>query len=304
MKAVVFGCQQIAVDFIEYLHLRPDVELPLVITYDLPLDKTYGYDSVLNYCVESKVEVTTSNQRSGSIINKINAIDPDIIFSIYYRKILPIDILNIPRLGCINIHPSLLPEYRGPVPTAWAILNGEIETGITIHLMDKSIDTGKILVQKKFPILEDETGFELYTRTMKIGLEQLISNFDEIVNKEITPQQQLGTGSYFGKLPSKYRIDWKSRHKDIVNHIRVHSKPYNPAETIMFNRYFIINKAKSVIPDGYIAQVPGRVIDVLSNGDLIVSCADGCVLIYDYEIAPRLSEIEKNIYLKIGNFFD
>ena len=303
MKVVVFGCQQIAVDFIKYLNSRSDVKLPLVITYELPLDKTYGYDSVLRYCKRSKVKVTIPKLISDSIIDTIKVINPDIIFSIYFRKILPKAILNIPRLGCINIHPSLLPEYRGPVPTAWAILNGEVETGITIHLMDENIDTGNLLVQKKISILEDETGYELYTKAMKIGAEQLIANFDRIINKEIIPQKQQGIGSYFGKMESKHRINWKNTQKNIINQIRVHSKPYNPAETIMFNRYVIVNKARPIIPDGYIAQIPGRIIDVLDNDDIIVSCADGCVLLYEYEIAPRLNETEKDVYLRPGNSF-
>ena len=304
MKVVVFGCQQIAVDFIKYLNSRSDVKLPLVITYELPLDTTYGYDSVLRYCKKSKVKVTTPKLMRDSIIDTIKVIKPDIIFSIYYRKILPKAILNIPRLGCINIHPSLLPEYRGPVPTAWAIRNGEEETGITIHLMDECIDTGDILVQKKFPILDNETGYELFTRAMSIGAKQLIENFDKIIKKEIKPKKQQGIGSYFGKMHWKSIIDWKRKQKDIINQIRVHSKPYNPSETVMFNRYFIINKARPIIIDDYKAQKPGCILDVVEQDNIIVSCADGCLLIDDYEIVPKLNETEKKVYLKPGNFFE
>ena len=157
MKVVIFGCQQIAVDFISFLK-NNNVSIPLIITYELPLDKTYGYESVIEKFSNGETEVLNPKSVNINIINKVKSINPDIIFSIYYRKILPKSLLKIPRLGCINIHPSLLPKYRGPIPTAWAIENGESEFGITIHYMDEGIDTGDILVQKEYQILENETG--------------------------------------------------------------------------------------------------------------------------------------------------
>ena len=132
MKVVVFGCQQIAVDFIAFLKSK-NVTISLIVTYELPLDKTYGYESVLDKFSSDKIELINPKRVDGDLISKIKSISPDIIFSIYYRKILPNSILKIPRLGCINIHPSLLPKYRGPIPTAWAIERGEKTFGITIH---------------------------------------------------------------------------------------------------------------------------------------------------------------------------
>ena len=122
---VIFGCQQIAVDIIDFLSNRKDTKISLVITYELPLDKTYSYESVLEHCNNKKIPVINPKTVTQNVIEKIVELNPDIIFSLYYRRILPKEIINLPRMGCINIHPSALPNYRGPVPTAWAIENGE-----------------------------------------------------------------------------------------------------------------------------------------------------------------------------------
>ena len=185
--------------------------------------------------------------------------------------------------------------YRGPVPTAWIIENGEKHFGITIHLMDDGIDTGDILVQEKYLILDDETGFELYTRGMKLGYELLVSNFKAIINEEIKPKPQVGSGSYYGKN-GKYKISWQESAEKINNKIRVHAKPYNPAETSLFNRYIFINKAKVVNNDKYPSQGCGKIVDIIDENKLVISCAVGCLILEDYEIIPKLKKEEKNIF--------
>ena len=303
MKVVVFGCQQIAVDILKYLEKRNDIELPLVITYELPLDETYGYKSVIQYCKNKKIDYMYPKSVNNKVNQKISDISPDLILSIYYRKILPKQLINLPHLGCINIHPSKLPNYRGPVPTAWAIENGETEFGITIHCMDETIDTGDILVQETYEIEEDETGYELYTRAMELGSNLFKKSFDKIINKKILPMPQNGIGSYYGKKLGRFIIDWQIPLEEIRNKIRVHAKPFNPAETILFNRYVLINKAKPYTKAMEPLQGPGVIKKVLSNGQFIVSCVDGYLLIKDYEIVPKLSNKEKKIYLKKGNRF-
>ncbi len=300
IKLIIFGCQQIAVDFIEFLQKQKNVEVSLIITYELPLDKTYGYKSVLEKFNNSNIEVINPTSINEGLIEKIKKINPDIIFSIYYRKILPNIILKIPKFGCINIHPSLLPKYRGPIPTAWAIEKGEKEFGITIHMMDSGIDTGDILVQKKFSIFDDETGFELYTRAMRLGSKLLINNFKKIINRELIPKPQKGLGSYYGKKKGKFIINWKDKSENIRNMIRVHSKPFNPAETQLFNRYILINKASEVLNNKYTAQGCGIIVDII-NEKPVISCAEGCLILDEFIIVPKLDKIEKELYFKIGN---
>lgn len=304
MKVVVFACQQIGVDFLKFLLLRDDVVISLVLTYELPLDATYGYESVLEFCNENNLNAINPKSVSSDIIKEIISIEPDVIFSIYYRKILPPVLIDLPALGCINIHPSMLPFYRGPVPTAWAIQNGEQQFGITVHLMDSGIDTGPILIQESYEIMQNETGYELYTRAMKLGVKMLVDNFEYIVNPKRLLKPQKGIGSYFGKKNGKCFIDWKMKVSEIKNLVRVHAKPFNPAEATLFNKYFLINKVSIFnIPDKPL-QGAGKIVRVFDNRTFVVSCSDGYLLVEDYEVVPDINEQEIKIYLKEGNRFE
>jgi methionyl-tRNA formyltransferase len=303
-RIVLFGCQQIAVDFIELLQSREDVELIYVYTYELPLDKTYGYSSVYNKCAKLNIPCEKPKKISNRIINYIKKLKPDFIFSVYYRKIFPVTLLEIPECRAINIHPSKLPKYRGPVPTAWAIKNGEKEFGITIHYMDRGIDTGDILFQKTFKIFENETGFELYTRGMTLGAKILEENIEKILYNKLHPVKQNGIGSYYGKINGKHQINWQNNFETIRNMVRIHAYPYNSAETILFNRYFFIDKVSTIKDQNYELQGPGRIVDIKPGGKLVVSCADGFLLLEDFNIFPKLKNNEKSLYFKIGNKFD
>lgn len=300
---IVFGCQQIAVDFIKYLKKQKDITMPCVATYELPLDKIYGYESVSSVAGKLKLPVKSPKYFDANFLDEIRSYNPDYIFSIYYRKIFPKELLNIPTKNCINIHPGLLPYYRGPVPTGWAIKNGENHFGITIHYMDEGIDTGDILIQKKHRIHNNETGNELYKRAMSLGAKLLIDNFRKIITNKVKARKQEGVGSYYGKFKDKPMIDWQQTADDIQRLVRAHAKPYDPVGAKLFNKYVLINKVSIIRSKKYIPQGIGRIVDILNNERLIVSCVDGCVVFEDYEIVPKLNKIEKSIYLKKGNRF-
>jgi methionyl-tRNA formyltransferase len=136
---------------------------------------------------------------------------------------------------------------------------------------------------------------------MKLGYELLVKNFRKIINEEIKPKPQLGIGSYYGKKRSKHTISWQQSAEKINNKIRVHAKPYNPAEAVLFNRYIFINKAKVVFSDKYPAQGCGRIVDIKDGNKLIISCASGCLMLEDFSIFPELTEEDEKIYFKIGN---
>ena len=303
-KIVLFGCQEIAVNVIDYLVSLDSIDLPFIVTYELPLDKTYGYKSVLEKAKKIGINVIMPKQITSEVIQTIKNIQPDIILSVYYRKILPKELIDIPKLGCVNIHPSKLPYYRGPVPTAWAIQNGEKAFGITIHYVDEGIDTGDILVQNEYPIEYDDTGYSLYVKAMSLGDEMIKENLVDIIAQKITPVPQKGIGTYYGKKNGKHTINWKQKAEDIRNIIRVHAKPFNPAETILYNHYVLINKAEVIRDERYLAQGAGKIVDILDNEKIVVSCADGCLLLQEYEIVPHLKDEYKPVYLKIGNKFD
>ena len=303
-KVIIFGCQAIAIDILRHLHSLETVDVVKVITYEILSDISRGQESIFDVAHELNVEISSPSRVSQDLVQEISNIEPELIISAYYRKIFPKSLINIPKLGIVNIHPSSLPDYRGPVPTAWAMLQGENTFGVTIHQIDEGIDTGDILVQSFHDIEEEETGYDLYLKAMRIGSELFIDNFEKIINNKITPLKQNLGGSYFGKLDSKVIINWKDSAESIKNQVRVRSVPYNPIETILENKYFFINRVSIDDENKFPIQTPGKILKVYQDDRLLVSCSNGALIIEDYSVFPPFSGVEKEIYLKVGRHFD
>ena len=155
-------------------------------------------------------------------ISKIKDLKPDVICVVAYGKILPKEILDIPKIGCINVHGSLLPKYRGAAPIQWAVLNGDRETGITTMYMDVGMDTGDMILKEKVTIGDDETTGELWDRLSKIGGELLVKTLKEIENgtaKRIKQGEDFSLAPMLDKSIAK--IDWKNKTaREIKNLVR------------------------------------------------------------------------------------
>ena len=149
---------------------------------------------------------------------ELKALNPDIIVVAAYGKILPSYILDYPKYGCINIHGSILPKYRGAAPIQRAVIDGEKETGITIQLMNEGIDTGDIIYIEKTPIGENETAGELFDRLALIGADVLIKTLDKIKDKSITRTPQNHDEATYAKMLDKEtgKIDWTKSAKEIT----------------------------------------------------------------------------------------
>ena len=145
-------------------------------------------------------------------IEEIKKLSPDVICVVAYGKILPKEILEIPRLGCINVHASLLPKYRGAAPIQWAVLNGEKETGITTMYMDIGMDTGDMILKEKVEIGEDETTGELWDRLAKIGGKLLVETLKQ-VEKGTAPREKQGEDFTMAPMLSKdlAKICWEEK---------------------------------------------------------------------------------------------
>ena len=128
--------------------------------------------------------------RDGEALEILQALNPDLIAVAAYGKILPVDILALPRLGCVNVHSSLLPKYRGAAPINWAILNGEDETGVAIMYMAEGMDTGDILTQAKTPIGLDENAAQLFVRLADIGAGLLVETVAALEAGKVSPVSQ------------------------------------------------------------------------------------------------------------------
>lgn len=160
--------------------------------------------------------------RDEKFIAGLRALQPDLIIVVAYGQILPPAILNLPRHGCLNVHTSLLPKYRGAAPIQWAIANGDTETGVTIMKMDVGLDTGDIIATRRTPIQPEDNSATLHDRLAQLGAELLAQTIPDYVAGKIQPRPQPAEGaSHAAKIKKEDgRIDWNQPAQTIWNRLR------------------------------------------------------------------------------------
>lgn len=168
------------------------------------------------------VEQPVKLKKDYELIEKLKQMEPDAIVVVAFGQLLPREVLSIPKLGCINVHASLLPKYRGAAPINWSIINGESKTGVTTMLMDKGLDTGDILLKKSVDIEEDETAGELHDRLQYLGAQLLIETLDGLEKGSLNPEPQDNSKSSYASMLDKDmgKISWVKNAKDIKNLVR------------------------------------------------------------------------------------
>ena len=160
--------------------------------------------------------------RDENFIAELRELKPDLLVVVAYGQILPPAILDLPRHGCLNVHTSLLPKYRGAAPIQWAIADGEPETGVTIMQMDAGLDTGPVLTTRRTPILPTDDSQSLHDRLAQLGAELLIETIPAYVAGKISPQPQPAAGSTYAAKIKKAdgQIDWSQPAVQIWNRLR------------------------------------------------------------------------------------
>ncbi|MCI1966528.1 MAG: methionyl-tRNA formyltransferase [Oscillospiraceae bacterium] len=203
----------------------------------------------------------------------IRDIGPDVIVVAAYGKILPKNILNLPRLGCVNVHASLLPKYRGAAPIQQAVLDGEPVTGVTTMQMAEGLDTGDILFRDRTEIKPEETSGELTARLAAMGAKLIVRTLSELERGTVTPVQQNEAESSYAPMLTKKRspIDWSRAAVQIHNQVRGLS-PWPGAATVFEGKKLKVHATR---PAGNGSGIPGQ---ILSGRDLKVVCGDGTVL--------------------------
>lgn len=212
--------------------------------------------------------------KNSDAVDIINSISPDVIIVVAYGKILPVGILSAAKYGCINVHASLLPKYRGAAPIQWAVLNGDRETGVTIMQMDEGLDTGNMLLTVKTEIGENETSAELFDRLSVLGADALIKVLDDIDNcrKNAVSQPKNDCG-YASKITKNFSpIDWSKSAQDIHNQVRG-LQTWPCASTTLNGKNLKIHKT---ILSEKTGNISGEIVD--NNGVITVCCGDGCCL--------------------------
>ena len=225
MKIVFMGTPDFASASLEKL-IAAGHEILAVYTQP---DRPSGRGKKLNYSAVKQVAMAhelpvyqPEKIRNEQSIEQLRAMQPDVIVVVAYGQILPQAILDIPPYGCLNVHGSLLPKYRGAAPIHWAILNGDEVTGVTVMQMDIGMDTGDVLSMATEAIRPEDTTESLYERLKILGADLLISTLQKIVNNELVPCPQQEELATYTKLITRdmEKIDWSNSAKDIHNKIR------------------------------------------------------------------------------------
>ena len=251
-RAVVFAYHNVGVRCLHVLLAR-GVDVALVVTHEDNPAENIWFGSVKAVALEHGIEVITpSDPASQDVFKAVEAAAPDFIFSFYYRHMLPVGLLALATQGAFNMHGSLLPKYRGRVPTNWAVLNGETETGATLHEMAAKPDAGAILAQTPVPILPDDTASQVFDKTT-VAAEQTLWRVLPALLAGEAPHlpNDLSRGSYFGgRKPEDGRIDWNLPAQQVYNLIRAVAPPYPGAFTELDGHRFIVASARLVPETG------------------------------------------------------
>lgn len=221
--------------------------------------------------------------RTEAVLDRIKVLNPDIIVVIAYGHILPKALLNLPRVGAVNIHASILPGYRGPAPIQWAIIKREQETGVTAMMMDTGLDTGDILLSLKTDITSEDTSQSLHDRLSLLGADLLVQVLNKLQTGCITPVPQDHSRASYAPLLSKKdgRIDWKWSAEKIDAFIRGVS-PWPGAFTFYGKKRLKIYSARPVSKD--FDAPPGAVVKSFP-GELRIAAGKGALSILEIQSA-------------------
>lgn len=217
-------------------------------------------------------------------VAKMSELGPDLFVTAAFGQILSQKLLNIPRYGCINVHASLLPKYRGPAPIQWAVINGETETGITTMLTDAGVDTGDILLQRKTAIGADETAGELFDRMAVLGADTLLDTLELLSRGKLarTPQDPAAATHFLMLCKECGRIDWNKTPEEIRNLVR----GVNPWPGAWTSCGRDIMKIWKVEPAAMCGQ-PGVILKVNQRDGLVVGAGGGAVRILDLQLQGK-----------------
>ena len=215
-----------------------------------------------------------TSMKDGEALKIFHEIQPDVGVVIAYGKILPKDILDAPQFGCINVHASLLPKYRGAAPIQWSVMDGESKTGVTTMQMDVGLDTGDMLMKCETAIDPDETAGELHDRLSEMGAELIVRTLDALQKGELKPQKQDDSLSCYAKMLTKElcAVDWSRSALEIHNQIRGLS-PWPVTTTILEGKKLKLHRSAL---SGM--EVPeAKCGEIISLEPLTVKCGTGAI---------------------------
>ena len=290
MKIIYMGTPDFAVAPLEAL-INSGHSIELVVTQpdrEKGRGKEIAMSPVKECAIKHGIEVFQPVKiREAEAVNKLRTYDADIFVVAAFGQIVSEEILNMPKYGCVNIHASLLPKYRGAAPIQWAILNGESTTGVTIQQMAKGIDTGDILYQKEIPITSEDTGESMFDKLMNLGASMIAEFLPLLEEGKIVPVPQVEEQStHVGKISKELGlINWKDEAVKIERYVRgLNSWP--SAYTTLNGKTLKIWKSKVTNVSEKVSSVPGTVVKVDKDYfDVATGC--GCLSIFEIQLEGK-----------------
>lgn len=285
LKIVYFGTPEFAVQPLKKL-LESEHEVLAVVTQP---DRQSGRGRKTKPC-PVKVEARKAGLRilqplrvkEENFIEELKNIEPSVIVVAAYGQILPSAIIHLPEFGCVNIHGSLLPKYRGAAPVNWAIINGETMTGITTMLMDEGMDTGPELLRDEVPITPDDTAGSLLSKLSACGADLLIPTLGGLASGNLKPVPQTGEPSYAPILKkADGLIQWSDSAEALCNFVRG-MNPWPGAYSYVEGERFKILRAKPLDGDG-----EAGIIETASRNELIVAAGRGKISVLEIQPAGK-----------------
>jgi methionyl-tRNA formyltransferase len=244
------------------------------------------YTPIKEVAINNNIKVYQPKKlREEDFINEMKLINPDVIIVIAFGQILPKSVLNIPKYGCINVHASLLPKYRGAGPIQWSIINGESKTGITTMHMDVGLDTGDMIHKEEVVIENNDTGGSLHDKLSAVGAKLLIKTLEEVQNNTAPREKQNDNESTYAPMLEKSmgNIDWEKEAYIIELLIRG-LNPWPSAYTYLGNKILKIWSA-TVIEHKYNGN-PSEIVDITKEG-FIVKCGKHNLLINEIQLQGK-----------------
>ena len=300
MNIVFMGTPDFAVESLEALYNAGHNILAVVTKVDSPSGRGMNLvpSPVKVFAEEKGLKVLQPEKvkNNEKFMNEIKAMNPELIVVVAYGKILPQEFLDIPRYGCVNVHGSLLPKYRGAAPIQWAVLNGDHTTGITTMFMDAGMDTGDMILRVETPIDYEETTGQLWARMAKLGANLLIETMNRISsvtdNKFIENVAQLKSeigarkqGDDYTMAPMLSKdmalIDWSKSANEIHNLVRG-LDPIMGAYTYINGKKLKIWKTYTRITSEKYAMTPGEILDITPDG-ILVQTGEKTILIQEVQ---------------------
>ncbi len=308
MKVVFFGTPEFAVPTLEALLTDSQFDVLAVVTQP---DKRRGRGNELSpspiksLALQHQIPVwqPKSVKKDAETLEKLRATQADVFVVVAYGQILSQDILDMPHFGCVNVHGSILPKYRGAAPIQWCLYHGETETGITTMLMDAGMDTGAMLLKATTPIAPLDTSQDLATRLSSIGATLLIETLPKLVRGELQAIEQDNEQATYAPLIKKpdYELDWNRSAIDLHNQIRgfypncttlFRNSGLKIIKTVPLNAEILsqLPEFKELEAMQFPNADPGAVVAIVKPFGAILQTGNGLLLLHEAQLAGKRSQ--------------